>query len=79
MPTVKISDPVHHDLTDLAARYGESQGEVVRRATELLKKEAFWEAVARIEPDPDYWAEVDAWDKATGKDFTAALERFGEQ
>jgi predicted transcriptional regulator len=76
MSTVKISDDVRDSLKDLAASYGETQGDVVRRAVELLKREAFWEDVAQIEPDDDYWAEFEAWDAAGDADFADYISRF---
>jgi hypothetical protein len=37
-----------------------------------LKREAFWDQVARIEPDRDYWADTATWDRASAADFAGA-------
>jgi antitoxin (DNA-binding transcriptional repressor) of toxin-antitoxin stability system len=61
---IAVDADVAHDLHDLAAARGLPEHELARRAVELLKRDAFWDQIAQIEPEADYWEQYDAWKHA---------------
>jgi hypothetical protein len=46
------------------AQPGQTQGDVIAQALDLLEQELFWNKVAAVQPDPEYLAEFAEWDTA---------------
>lgn len=59
--TVRIRPETHRKLKELAAAYGQPMPDILDRAVEMLRRQAFLEAnneaFARLRADPKAWAE----------------------
>jgi hypothetical protein len=60
---IRVPTPVRDHARQLA-RPGETQGDVIAEALDLLEQERFWERVAAVQPDAEYLAELAEWDAA---------------
>ncbi|MDR1634497.1 MAG: hypothetical protein LBS27_06190 [Bifidobacteriaceae bacterium] len=67
---IRVPVPVRDHARALAGP-GQTQGDVIAQALDLLEQELFWKKVAAVRPDPEYFAEFAEWDAAplqTGDD-----------
>jgi hypothetical protein len=60
---IRVPLPVRDHVRALA-QPGQTQGDVIAQALELLEQELFWNKVAAVRPDAEYLAEFADWDAA---------------
>lgn len=85
MSTVRISEPYHQMLRDLAERERVTLQSMLERIVELYRREDFLErtnrAFAALRADPEAWAreqvERDAWDETLADVLTLVVRREG--